>query len=822
MSPHDRHAQITVLVEGYLQQRDRPSLQVYLQSVDPSLREEVRAQCEEAGFIDDFFNRIPESIEPAPVPTSIGGCELLEPLGEGAMGEVHRARQQALQREVAVKLVRRELVHRKDFLLRFRREARVLASLDHPGIVKVLSFGEEQSFHYFVMELVRGQSLAALLPELRAGLRKDAAHGYDRIARLVAELLETLAYAHSRSVVHRDVKPSNVMVDEDDRTRLVDFGLAKAARVSAEDALRTVAGATIGTPAYLSPEIIGNRPHPAASVDLWAVAVVLHELLTGRLPHAANTVPTNDGSPQPGTLRIVDKEHDVPRPLARICERALAADLQERYPSAQSFAADLRGFLAREPVEAGRRNWTQWLVRHWRQKKRLYALAASAVAIVFAAALFTTHQNSVQHVLERVQAVVGMPPVASLPPQRRADAAATARALLRDPHLPREQRQAIAERLAELEEHARALHAEARAMITTGAGAPRGRGGEQPQAPVPALQSKGAVLATEAALVMPDLTPAATLLATAQPVLEIEAPVGRVSAPVRVDALDPITGNRLLTVETGMAPCQVPVAPGFYRIVLGETAAFAECTRAVGPPGVYPVSSLLRGSATAFDGMILAPTTTAVLGQQPGGAPFYTATPIEVAAFAIDRTEVTCGQFHDYCVAAGEPLPRTWNGAYDPAWEDLPVVGVSHAEAAAYAEWRGKRLPTWTEWQLAARSPAGWLYPWGDDAALLAEVPSVGGDRSLPWHQGVRPVGTVPRDVSWCGAFDMLGNILEWTETPYVASFEGTPFPIYPWRMCGGASYGTEINRHVCLDTMSPGPPGYDGVGFRCAKSINP
>ena len=819
----EREQRIRAQVDAFL--RGRLSLPDDLQQVEPSIREEVRARCAEADFVQHFWDGLSPP-RPAPArPQHIGGCELLERIGSGAMGEVFRARQLELDRLVAVKLVRSELAHREDFQARFRREAHVLASLDHPGIVRILSYGEEAGFRYFVMELVEGRDLAAALPERTVAGAADPARAADRAARITAELLETLAYAHARGVVHRDLKPSNVVLDRNDHPHLVDFGLAKAFEEDGPDwRVQTVPGLLLGTPAYWSPEVAARRPFARQAPDVWAAGVMLFQMLTGQLPYGGSSseeVLRKLATPTAVAPRQIAPQ--VPTPLAAIAKKALAPDPGERYGSAQEFAADLRRFLARQPVAAlDRRYWARLANHVWRRRHR-YAAAGAALAIGtaiwFSSQAYAAQQETNDAVTRLVAGVhAERQPLAAL-----AASAAEARLLLAHGRLAPAQAKTVTAVLASIEDRARRERVAGESMITEGAGSPRGTPRERIAAPILELQMRGVQRASAAALVLGETVGEAKLLASGFPRLRVEHPPGAGPTPFRVEAIEPITGQPSLVVfegETSPA-AELELAPGDYRVVVGTANAFAECMRTLGPPGTTVVTPRLVATAVGQQGMVAVTAGGAIVGQIAEGAYIYAAQTIEHAAFWIDCDEVTCGAYHAYCQASGAPLPHRWNGAYDPAWQDLPVQ-VSHAEATAFAEWHGKRLPTWSEWQVAARGRQGALYPWGDDAAPLVQLDTVGHAHAVAWSDGVRAVGTALLDTSWCGARDLLGNIDEWTATCYVASFDGMPFPFYPWRLRAGSHWNGTRDRTTALDVVSPGPPEWSGSGFRCAKSANP
>ena len=818
----ERHLRVQQLVDAYL--RQGADLPTYLLRVEPDLRDEVAAQCREATFAAQFFQELPPLRLLQAPPEVVGDCRLGEALGEGAMGQVFRAKQTGLDRDVAVKLIRPEHADRADFLSRFRDEAKLLAALDHPGIVRVHQCGEDQGWLYYVMDLVPGRSLAAVMPELlREEGTRHAPRRFDRVVRIVAEVLEALAYAHGQGIVHRDLKPGNLMLDDAGRPRLVDFGLAKSALAPQ----RTLPGSVLGTPAYLSPELAGRRGGSRTAPDLWAVGVILFQLLTGRLPY--------DGRDTDELLRLLLRPvrldvrtlaPDVPAPLATIVATALAPEVDDRYPSAAAFAADLRRFLAGEPIEAARRTAVGALRRAlWRHRRTLVAagllLGSGALLFGWASHRATRHDQQAQ--VQRLEALDA----------ERTEPAVLASALARLDELLGGSLDASlrqrGERLAEsFRGHAAARHAEGRAQVVAGAGTPVGTPLAQHRAPVPAVLAAGLRQVVEASLVDPSLPQPLGVLASVDPQFVIAAPSGAATAAVRIDALDPVTGQPVLTVATTTAPCTVPVSAGHYRIVVGNGDAFAECTRTVSAPGTYQVAPALTTTAAAIDGMLLVPAGSATIGQADEEATIYAVTTVQHAAFYIDRCEVTCGAYHAYCLATGTPYPDEWGQAgasYDPAWAELPVYGVHWQQARSFAEYHGKRLPTFTEWQIAARGRTGDRFPWGNDAGPLANpeaLPALG-QRDLSWAAGVRTVGTTPQDTSWCGAKDMLGNVSEWTDSVFVAHLDGVPFPVLPWHVCAGSNWTTprEPDR-LALDGVRLGPTESAHCGFRCAKSAAP
>jgi serine/threonine protein kinase len=263
-----------------------------------------------------------------------GRYELGSRLGVGGMSTVVSAFDERLEREVAIKLLAEHLADDSQFVARFRREALAVAKLVHPNIVQVFDFGFDDAAHrhYIAMELVRGQSGAEILRDEGVLDVRDA-------LSIVAQACRGLEYAHRNGVVHRDVKPGNLMRGEDGVVKLADFGIAKA--ISDESSITQV-GSVLGTAAYLAPEqAAGEQAGPAA--DLYALGVVTYQFLSGRLPYEAQSL-TELALKQQREVppRLDELNPDVTPQLALAVDRALALDPRQRPPSAD----DLRRTLA--------------------------------------------------------------------------------------------------------------------------------------------------------------------------------------------------------------------------------------------------------------------------------------------------------------------------------------------------------------------------------------------------------------------------------------------------------------------------------------------
>lgn len=273
-----------------------------------------------------------------------GRYRLLQKIGEGGAAEVFRARDERLHRIVAVKLLRAQYLSDEQFQLRFAAEARAAASLSHPNIVEVYDFGEAENGETFIaMQYVDGRNLKEVLQE-RGRLTPAEA------VAVTKQLCLALRAAHNQGLIHRDVKPQNIMVDRGKRVRLADFGIAKALAAPAF----TQAGVTFGTASYLSPEQASGRPVSPAS-DIYALGCVMYEMLSGAPPFVGDnpaTVAYKQVWEQPRPLH--DLAPEVPPSLEAVVMRCLNKEPQQRYPSAEKLAADLDALsrLFSQPTQA--------------------------------------------------------------------------------------------------------------------------------------------------------------------------------------------------------------------------------------------------------------------------------------------------------------------------------------------------------------------------------------------------------------------------------------------------------------------------------------
>jgi tRNA A-37 threonylcarbamoyl transferase component Bud32 len=337
--------------------------------------------------------------------TLLGGRYRLDAqIGRGGMSTVYRAFDTVLERAVAIKLMHREIASDSDQLERFRREARSVARLNHPHIVTVIDAGEEAaedggSTPYIVLEYVEGETLKELI-------RREGALDIPQAIAYAIEIARALGAAHERMIVHRDVKPQNVLIGEEGGAKITDFGIA---RTLTEEGL-TVPGRVLGTTDYVSPEQALGQPVTGQS-DLYSLGVVLYEMLTGRVPFSGETpvaVAMSHVREQVPDVQLLRGE--VSAATASVVDRAVAKDLDWRYPDADSMVADLEEVLAIEASRAGQatgeatsvlrtlpgrtRRRLPWRLRHPARWAASIALLAAIIAIAIIAAAQQAHKGT--------------------------------------------------------------------------------------------------------------------------------------------------------------------------------------------------------------------------------------------------------------------------------------------------------------------------------------------------------------------------------------------------------------------------------------------
>jgi hypothetical protein len=264
---------------------------------------------------------------------NLGRYHVIEPLGQGGMASVYKAFDTSLERHVAIKIIRADIEvteNQGEFLKRFQREAKSLAQLDHPYILKVLDYGDQEGLPYLVMPFLEGGTLKEKMGKPMP---------YSQAAALLAPIAEALDYAHKRNIIHRDVKPANILISQSGAPILSDFGIAKILVQSGSTQL-TGAGVGIGTPDYMAPEQWTGTAD--ARTDIYSLGVVFYQMVTGRLPFSADTPAAvlikhlRDPLPRPRTF-----VHDLPEVVEQVLFKALAKEPENRFQTMGEFASTL-------------------------------------------------------------------------------------------------------------------------------------------------------------------------------------------------------------------------------------------------------------------------------------------------------------------------------------------------------------------------------------------------------------------------------------------------------------------------------------------------
>ena len=620
---------------------------------DEALQREVEALVAAHDEAGDFFERktpaFAELAETAfPFVTGqlapghrLGHYEIVEAIGAGGMGEVYRARDTRLHRDVALKILPAAVVVDPSRRERFIQEARAASAVEHPHIAVIHEIGEAGAVIFIAMELVRGEPLSRVIA--RGALAPS--HALD----LSMEIVEALARAHEIGLVHRDLKPANVMVTEDNHVKIIDFGLAKLVREAGGEAGLTVGsdgtatGVVLGTPSYLSPEQAqaANVDHRS---DIFSVGILLHEMLTGRSPFRGETpIDTMHAilhaPPPPLPASIGPAAGD----LQRIIERCLAKKPEDRYQRTRDLLTDLR--MARRRIESGEQSASA-IASSVRHRHIQFAAAAVLIAVTIASAAAWIYVRRAQDERDRATAIAAAQ--ALVDRGRFVDVwRATGVALQRWPDDP------------PLDQMRRSTSD----TITI------------------ATEPSGADVFFKAY----DDVDGEWLPLGTSPLNGVRAPLGMLRWKIVKDGFEPLEAR----LEVG-APAAAAGRPDVEARPIKLRPAGGELARMVFVPGAeggvrltdfwMDQTEVTNRDFKAFVDQGGYEQKAHWADVQQAGAP--------VAIRFQDRT--------------GRPGPSTWElGTYPRGRDDYPVSGVSWFEAAAYCRSVGKTLPTISHWRKA-------------------------------------------------------------------------------------------------------------------------
>lgn len=640
------------------------------------------------------------------VPETLSHYQILGKLGEGGMGEVYRARDTKLPREVAIKVLPPDLSSDPARRSRFEREAAVVAGLKHPNIVTIYSFEEDQGLQFITMELVEGQTLSELIPENGLPL--------ETVLRIADSLSEALASAHAQGITHRDLKPANIMLDNDGRVKILDFGLAKLTATdddyqSVTRERQTEEGQVLGTVAYMSPEQAQGKPVDHRS-DVFSLGIVLYQMATGKHPFEGPTnVSTLSAILQDSPPSIVELKDSLPASLGDIVDRCLAKSPDARYQTTTDLREKIREL---QPAATGGQTIARPKIAMVGSVLLVLSLALLAGAVWgyqrWAEVQWARNEAGpeIERLVDASAGIGGSGRWAAFELGRRAE-----KILPDDPLLAR-------------------LRPRYSALLTIHSDPPGARVHAKPYA---APEEDWELLG--------------------------ETPI---------DEQRFVSGVLQIRVEK---QGYEPVLDLYWnRFFLGDERGY-----------------VLREQGSVPDGMVWASdsgpqlyTPGAPAGlHMPGGEHLA---PEELGDFFVDRYEVTNGEYKRFVDAGGyedralwiEPFvendrtltweeamarftdrtgragPAMWEvGDFANGMEDYPVTGISWFEAAAYAEFAGKSLPT--------------LYHWNRVALTWASSDIV--PMSNLTRDGPAAVGSTTA-MNRYGTYDLAGNAREWCANP--------------------------------------------------------
>ncbi|MHB8627222.1 MAG: protein kinase domain-containing protein [Aggregatilineales bacterium] len=782
---------------------------------------------------------------------TIGPYRIVALLGKGGMAEVYRARQTlggGVGRDVALKLIDVRLAMTPEFVARFRREAETLVALSHPHILKAFDFGEYAESVYLVMELMPGGSLAELV--------RRGALPFEAITRLLDQIGSALDYAHEQGVIHRDLKPHNVLFDSKGNAFLTDFGIVKLAN---ETSVLTQRNAAIGTPAYMAPEQWSNKSIDART-DLYSLGVMLFEMIAGRVPFQGDTpfhlmhLHANELPPSVTTLRP-----DAPAALDRVIHKALAKDPTARYQSAAVLTADVRTALAGGQVNAPpiAANISPAALRaipnplppmpmptppgmtvRPRQTRGIVGIVAGLVVLTviglgIGLALNGSHTPATPTALPTPTFLPTQPIIALLstdtPISPTATAIHTPTPVPTNTPIP-----------PTATASATATHTSTPVPTNTSippTAANTNTPGTTPTvapalSPLDQAKTLRAVQQTQTATLWthtptPTLTPTITFTPTPNDTATLNANLTLLAVTDIAQAANQTATASLRTAKPTLTltytptftltPTFMPTAP---RVIATTAAAVAPTS-----PPIAAVTANKQWTPKMQTlnvvSMMLVPPGCFMMGSDPAKDPQASSDEQPqtkicfMQPFWIDQYPVTQAQFKQLNGKAA-------NSSYFTG-DQRPVESITWFEARDYcAQQRGARLPTEAEYEYAARGPDDLIYPWGNTFVPNNVVHTDSLTRQTA------EVGSKPGGKSWVGALDMSGNVWEWTSSIYKP---------YPYDATDGREDNSDaISGRVLLGSLLDydyysdnvraairlygGPSIVDiNIGFRCVRS---
>jgi eukaryotic-like serine/threonine-protein kinase len=741
----------------------------------------------------------------------IGQYHIVERLGEGGMATVYKAYDTRLDCEVAIKFIRRDAVpaemHQHMFL-RFEREAKEMAKLSYPNIVHVRNYGEFEGSPYLVMEYIRGGTLKS---------KTGKAMPYAEAARTLAPIARSLEYAHARGLVHRDVKPANILLSEDGIPMLSDFGIAKILEQEPGQTL-TGTGMGVGTPEYMAPEQWLGKACEAS--DIYSLGIVFFELVTGRKPYTADTPNAimlkhiTDPLPRPRQFKA-----DLPEEVEHVVFTALAKATGSRYSSMGEFAAALERLGHIEEERYIRAEIEKRIKQEMEEKIR--------------GEMEEKYQRKMEQAKSVEPAPIIQPDIISAPMKDDNDNA----------ERPEEEQYHPKMEQAKPVEPTPTITYDILSgpMKKDNGSVERREDGDKSSTISPSTRgmvhrasSKWFWLLAGFIVFLIIFLPWANRLAVASMAQATQASLivaqgGSQTFPY-TDTPQPLTATPKATIALTITPTRTRFINTSVELEPGATLLSDKDGMIL----VYvPAGEFLMGST---DEQISAAMQDCVaygnsqndcetsLGAE---SPQHT---VYLDGFWIDRSEIT-NTMYEKCVVVGVCDPPYSTSSYsrtsyygNSQYADYPVIQRDWNMANAYCDWAGRRLPSEAEWEKAARGTDGRLYPWGDQAPAsnLLNYNLIVSDTTK--------VGSYPSGASPYGALDMAGNVWEWVNDWYDENYYANSPLENPHGPSSGSFHGlrggswndgSRLVRSVFRCGNNPNCIS-DNFGFRCALSAAP
>lgn len=780
---------------------------------------------------------------------------ILERISKGATSTVYKAYQEKLERYVAVKVLSPHFIDEEGFLERFKQEARAVAQLDHPNILPVYDFDQAGEVVYIVMKYVDTGTLKELM-----GVPLDL-----RLAlEIVTQVGLALGYAHRQGVIHRDVKPGNILLGEGNWALLTDFGLAK---MRAGDRKLTKSGIGMGTPDYMSPEQAQGLPVDGRA-DLYSLGCMLHEMVVGRVPFEADSgmaVVVKHITEPPRPPREINSK--LPLAVEQVILRSLEKDPNKRYQTAEAMVADLARAVGRTdrfvlpeglskaasgeslsrpslPSVRGRAPSMSAPVvkaRDWlREKRPLVADGARSTGGRVAALA-----GRVRSRIDRRSAVGLIGLLAGGVIQLAAPALIVGWLIIVASggwlivSNDRVQQAIHSDRARDWAAKGRGLAA----RIGSGARAGAVGLGVRLRHIAGSLQASAAERQPKPA---PPVKPARRTTSTTRPV-PVKAKPPALKKATRAARVEESTQS------VGLTRLQLVIAVLLILLVIflltvaalstGNTAAPGSPTKSAVDIATESAAGTIQPSPTSKSaapsgvsgvgcpsGMVLVTGGRFKMGAT-GGAFEADETPphsVTLDSFCIDTVEVTVAQYARFISGSGYVTDAeqkgdavTWRAVDVPDRQRHPVNRVSWNDADIFCRWFDKRLPTEAEWELAAKGFSENIYSWGN---------TFSSDRTNTQERGIgqpMPVGSSSNATPF-GAVDMIGNVWEWTHDWYAGDYYANSPDIDPQgpasgaeRVIRGGSFKSDGTRATTTIRRKASQDGWsDDIGFRCVRDV--